>query len=143
MRRLGGISSILRRYLVRSPENWSEVDFSRTAESVLEQIGDAVSDQQSLGQGPSDLDVEFSQGVLTLQLGEQHGTYVLNTQTPNRQIWLSSPVSGPWRYHWDDEVGQWRSTRDDHELVWRLADELKTLCNITLEIPSKGNDRRW
>lgn len=29
--------------------------------------------------------------VLTLKLGEL-GTYVLNKQTPNRQIWLSSPV---------------------------------------------------
>ena len=30
-------------------------------------------------------------GVVTLKLGE-HGTYVLNKQPPNRQIWLSSPV---------------------------------------------------
>jgi len=31
-------------------------------------------------------------GVLTLDLGS-HGTYVLNKQPPNKQIWLSSPVS--------------------------------------------------
>lgn len=30
-------------------------------------------------------------GVLTVRLG-RHGTYVINKQTPNRQIWLSSPV---------------------------------------------------
>ena len=31
-------------------------------------------------------------GVLTLKLGE-HGTYVVNKQPPNKQIWLSSPIS--------------------------------------------------
>ena len=30
-------------------------------------------------------------GVLTVRLG-RHGTYVVNKQAPNRQIWLSSPV---------------------------------------------------
>ncbi len=29
-------------------------------------------------------------GVLTLNLAE-HGTYVINKQPPNKQIWLSSP----------------------------------------------------
>ena len=31
-------------------------------------------------------------GVLTLALGPGKGTYVLNKQAPNRQLWLSSPV---------------------------------------------------
>lgn len=38
-------------------------------------------------------------GVLTLAF-PPHGTYVLNKQPPNKQIWLSSPVSGPKRYDW-------------------------------------------
>jgi frataxin-like iron-binding protein CyaY len=33
----------------------------------------------------------MQQGVLTARLGP-YGTYVYNKQTPNRQIWLSSPV---------------------------------------------------
>lgn len=36
-------------------------------------------------------DIELSQGVLTLKLGSL-GTYVINKQTPNKQLWLSSPV---------------------------------------------------
>lgn len=36
------------------------------------------------------------QGVMTIDLGD-HGTYVINKQAPNKQIWLSSPVSGPIR----------------------------------------------
>lgn len=27
-----------------------------------------------------------------------HGTYVLNKQPPNQQIWISSPISGPCRF---------------------------------------------
>ena len=37
--------------------------------------------------------------MLTVRLGEL-GTYVINKQTPNRQIWMSSPISGPVRYDW-------------------------------------------
>ena len=33
----------------------------------------------------------FQSGVLTLKLGSK-GTYVINKQTPNRQMWLSSPL---------------------------------------------------
>jgi frataxin len=34
----------------------------------------------------------------TLELATPQGTYVINKQRPNKQIWLSSPVSGPKRY---------------------------------------------
>lgn len=30
----------------------------------------------------------------------EKGTYVINKQPPNKQIWLSSPLSGPKRYDW-------------------------------------------
>ena len=36
-------------------------------------------------------------GVLTLNL-PPHGTYVINKQPPNQQIWISSPLSGPGRF---------------------------------------------
>ncbi len=43
-----------------------------------------------------DGDIELSQGVLTLKLGAL-GTYVINKQAPNRQLWMSSPVRyGVW-----------------------------------------------
>ena len=35
-----------------------------------------------------------TQGVMTLSLGD-HGTYVINKQAPNKQLWMSSPISGP------------------------------------------------
>lgn len=30
-------------------------------------------------------------GVITLKLSSSLGTYVINKQTPNKQLWLSSP----------------------------------------------------
>jgi len=44
-----------------------------------------------------DADVVHGDGVLTVKLGK-HGVYVINKQSPNKQIWLSSPTSGPKRY---------------------------------------------
>lgn len=62
--------------------------------------------------------------MLTVKLGS-HGTYVINKQTPNRQIWLSSPLSGPFRY--DYHEGAWVYHRDGRELLGQLQAELQQL----------------
>lgn len=61
--------------------------------------------------------------MLTLRLGAS-GTYVVNKQPPNRQIWLSSPLSGPKRYDFDADHGVWFYKRDMHTLHGLLNDEL-------------------
>lgn len=63
-------------------------------------------------------------GVLTLKLGPRHGTYVINRQPPNRQLWLSSPTSGPKRYDYDEERRQWIYLRDQSSLDDLLRQEL-------------------
>nr|CAD7587065.1 unnamed protein product [Timema genevievae] len=63
-------------------------------------------------------DVTYGDGVLTVQFGHPYGTYVINRQTPNQQIWLSSPTSGPKRY--DFLNNQWIYRHDGvslHELL--------------------------
>ena len=54
-----------------------------------------------------------------------HGTYVINKQSPNKQIWLSSPVSGPFRY--DFQNGSWKYGHDGHDMLDRLTNELREL----------------
>ncbi|CAG4916968.1 unnamed protein product [Colias eurytheme] len=75
-------------------------------------------------------DVTFSDGVLTVYLGPSHGTYVINRQTPNKQIWLSSPVSGPKRY---DLVlkngGYWIYKQDGVPLHRLLQDEISKITD--------------
>ena len=39
-------------------------------------------------------DVNYSSGVLKLEMNNSK-TYVFNKQAPNKQLWLSSPFSGP------------------------------------------------
>lgn len=66
-------------------------------------------------------DIELTQGVMTLMV-PLVGTYVINKQPPNKQIWLSSPVSGPNRF--DLVQGEWVSLRDGSKLLDVLNQEL-------------------
>jgi frataxin len=63
-----------------------------------------------------------------------HGDYVINKQPPNKQIWLSSPISGPKRYDWvvlqegqdskqDTATGAWVYLRDGTSLSEVLKEE--------------------
>ncbi|AES76128.2 iron donor protein CyaY [Medicago truncatula] len=72
-------------------------------------------------------DIDYANDVLTVKLGEL-GTYVLNKQTPNRQLWLSSPVSGPSRFDWDQVTKAWIYRRNKANLYKILEDELEQLC---------------
>ncbi|KAL9231089.1 hypothetical protein vseg_006352 [Gypsophila vaccaria] len=72
-------------------------------------------------------DIDYGNEVLTLKLGSL-GTYVINKQTPNRQIWLSSPVSGPARFDWDRSTQAWVYRRNKASLYGVLESELEKLC---------------
>lgn len=72
-------------------------------------------------------DVSYSDGVLTVQFGVPHGTYVINRQTPNLQIWLSSPISGPKRYDFHD--GRWIYRHDGVSLHELLNQEIPNIVN--------------
>ena len=71
-------------------------------------------------------------GVLNVIVGSL-GTFVLNKQAPNLQLWLSSPVSGPLRYNYVREAAAWHNTRDDHELLGLLATDFEALCGKQLD----------
>lgn len=69
------------------------------------------------------------------------GTYVLNKQPPNKQIWLSSPESGPKRFDWvmkgdsmqqkegADSGGDWMYLRDGSLLTDILRVEIGIALN--------------
>jgi len=86
------------------------------------------------------LEVEYSAGVLTLNT--KQGDYVLNKQPPNKQIWLSSPISGPKRYDWvisgdhhhekegtEQGGGEWIYLRDGS----RLSDLIKKEIGVEMD----------
>lgn len=88
--------------------------------------------------------MRLKSGVLTLKLGDE-GTYVINKQPPNKQIWLSSPIryvrsecprlnshqwqaSGPKRYDFVEQQDDWLYSRDSRSMGDLLNSELsKTL----------------
>ena len=103
------------------------------ADFTLDNLYDVIEAYiDSLDLGNDDTDIEYSQGVLTVKLGGNLGTYVINKQTPNRQIWMSSPVSGPVRY--DYHKGSWVYSRDGHKLHERLESEMKQLTGVAIDL---------
>ena len=87
-------------------------------------------------------------GVLTLALPPA-GTYVLNKQPPNKQIWLSSPMSGPKRYDWvvkgegmDQKegcgIGDWVYLRDGSTLSGLVRKEMGVVVNLVGEGDGDG-----
>lgn len=80
------------------------------------------------------VDVTYAGGVLTLKLGVK-GTVVLNKQAPNRQLWWSSPLTGPRRYVWDAAARTWVSTRTGSCLARDLAADIETLIGVHIAVP--------
>ncbi|KAJ3907839.1 hypothetical protein F5879DRAFT_794839 [Lentinula edodes] len=87
-------------------------------DTLVENLEELIEDH-----GDSSFEVEYHSGVLTLKLGDK-GTYVINKQPPNKQIWLSSPFSGPKRYDYTESDGSWRYSRDNKPLDDLLNEEL-------------------
>jgi frataxin len=66
-------------------------------------------------------DANYSDGVLNIEMrGKKY--YVLNKQTPNKQIWLSSPISGPSRFEYSDQK-TWFHYRTNEDLLHLLNTE--------------------
>lgn len=85
-----------------------------------------------------EMDVDFSGDVLNVMLGER-GTFVLNKQAPNKQLWLSSPLSGPLRYDYSIGEAAWINHRDacDNLLV-RLSQDIERLAEEPLCLKGVG-----
>jgi frataxin len=94
----------------------------RTLQRLFDRIEAALADE---------VDAELRGGILTLELPDGR-QYVINKHAPNRQIWVSSPVSGASHYSHDGDSGQWRSTRDGTSLTGRLARELGELTGAAI-----------
>lgn len=84
-----------------------------TLERLAERLEEALAD---------DLDVELRGGILTLEL-EDGRQFIVNKHGPNREIWLSSPVSGA--HHFARSPEAWRSTRGPETLEGCLTADLE------------------
>ena len=129
----------------------SESEYHSVADSTLENIQDTL--EIFFEDHDIDAEINYASGVLTIHLPADGKTWVLNKQTPNQQIWWSSPISGPRRYEyalWSQRVGEekqkrWIFTRFiDHErkeewldskfLGEALSEEMRVLFGLHLEL---------
>lgn len=105
--------------------------FEDLAEAYLASIDNAL-DKLASRLNPEE--IAYSYGVLTIDLGKK-GTWVLNKQTPNQQIWWSSPVSGPRRFFFSSETGKWHWTRDTEVTInHSLGQELKDASGVPVKL---------
>uniref|UniRef100_A0A8C1HI60 Frataxin, mitochondrial n=1 Tax=Cyprinus carpio carpio TaxID=630221 RepID=A0A8C1HI60_CYPCA len=110
----------------------TETEYERLADETLDALAEYFEDLIDESFTGMDYDVVFSSGVLTVKVGSDHGTYVINKQTPNRQIWLSSPTSGPKRYDWTGE--RWVYAHDGVALHNLLSKELSLIFKSNIDL---------
>lgn len=110
----------------------SEAEYEKLADETLDALADYFEDLTDEAFTGADYDVVFSSGVLTVKVGLDHGTYVINKQTPNKQIWLSSPTSGPKRYDWTGE--RWVYAHDGVSLHQLLSKEFSIIFNKNMDL---------
>ncbi|XBI29450.1 hypothetical protein VPH35_053434 [Triticum aestivum] len=116
------------RRLLIMPEDKFHKLADDTIHDLLEKLEEYGDSQQMDG-----FDIDYGNQVLTLRLGDL-GTYVVNKQTPNRQIWLSSPVSGPARFDWDAATDSWVYRRTGVNLMRLLEKEIGELCGTPVDL---------
>uniref|UniRef100_A0A1I7WRV6 ferroxidase n=1 Tax=Heterorhabditis bacteriophora TaxID=37862 RepID=A0A1I7WRV6_HETBA len=105
----------------------SQLEYEKAAEQSLEKLSDYLdSFPDRLAVSP-DFDITNSMGVLTAVISKEVGTYVINKQSPNKQIWLSSPLSGPKRYDLINE--KWIYSHNHESLDSLLTREFRMIFN--------------
>ncbi|KAF9544617.1 Mitochondrial chaperone Frataxin [Mortierella hygrophila] len=141
-------SSSLRTYTTMKPSSpeptyttsdLSEDDYHTASDASMERMVEYFEDLGDEYEIPG-YDVEYQvssckkSGVMTLKLGDK-GTYVVNKQPPNKQLWLSSPTSGPKRYDFDAQHKIWFYGRDHHSLKYLLDTEITEAIGIEIDVP--------
>ena len=90
-------------------------EFAVKAGVILDNIAQDIEYQDPEGE----IDFDLNDGILTLIT--EKGTFVINKQSAAKEIWLSSPISGP--YHFAYLGALWQS-RSGAELFDVLTNEL-------------------
>jgi frataxin len=116
---------------INEGKTMDQAGFERQAAALLEGLFDRIE------AAFDDLDVDYEAGILTVKLPDGR-TFLLNKHAPNREIWLSSPVSGAWHFAYDTAAAAWRSTRPvsagPDDLMAMLRAELAALTGLDVDL---------
>lgn len=113
-------------------DGFTDTAYNAAADAFLECLETAVETSES----DNVEDMTLSDGVLTIETTNS-GSFVINKQAPNKQLWLSSPITGP--HHYDMVVGsggvvEWVGDRDGHLLRTKLEGELSRCLERTITL---------
>ncbi|KEG09272.1 frataxin-like, mitochondrial precursor [Trypanosoma grayi] len=127
------------RYSGGGMEGFTDATYNTAADAFLEHVDNVLEEIDSSALE----DVSLSGGVLSIETASK-GTFVLNKQAPNAQLWLSSPVSGP--HHYDmilpegrskamtPDVVRWLANSDGHCLQEKLERELTDTLGVEVKL---------
>lgn len=93
----------------------NEAQFLAIVDNIINKIYHTIEDNDV----ECKYDLDLYDGILTFT--NENGTYVINRQSVAKEIWLSSPISGPYHFALKDAV--WCS-RTGAELFKVLSTEL-------------------
>uniref|UniRef100_A0A1I7ZNG6 ferroxidase n=1 Tax=Steinernema glaseri TaxID=37863 RepID=A0A1I7ZNG6_9BILA len=111
--------------IASSTEPMTVREFEKHCEESLHRITDYLDTFPEWLDCHSEFDVNYAMGVITAKISPEAGTYVINKQSPNLQIWLSSPISGPKRY--DLSGNKWVYSHDNVTLDQLLTEEFRNI----------------
>ena len=102
-------------------------DFLAISEQELVSIADFIEDNDQ----NSIFDVEYSDGILNINVFVSSQVYVINKHSASQKIWFSSPISGANYFLYDFEQKKWLDDKK-RELRDFLLNELKINFNFSV-----------
>lgn len=98
----------------------NEQDFAMEVTRIINLVASIIEKNDISG----NIDVDINGDMLNIIT--QDGTFVINKQSSIKEIWLSSPVSGP--YHFSHDGKTWKS-KAGHSFFEILSNDLKIKIN--------------
>lgn len=102
----------------------NDTNFENIASNILSNIADIIETKDPEGI----VEVDYLSDILKIET--EKGPFIINKHSAAKQIWLASPISGP--YHFDPKNGKWIN-RDNKDLYQILNSELKEFVDIELK----------
>ncbi len=98
------------------------MNFQHYCDSFLIKLAERLENEDE----NSKLDVEYSDGILTIKIEATSKTYIINRHAASQKIWYSSPFSGADYFAFDENSGKWLDSKGE-ELEEKLFSEIRNL----------------
>ncbi len=104
-----------------------ETEFLKISENTLLELADLIenNDEKSI------FDVEYSDGILNIEVFKSQQIYVINKHSASKKIWYSSPISGADYFSYDEASQKWLD-KNNKDLTQILINELTKNFNFKI-----------